>query len=146
MGQTKRWTMMAGAGLVFGAGLLSCGGKEETPPPPPPESEDVVVMRRLVAICDAARSFVVWEKRAPKAIEDMVYEGYLDEAYQVDPWGHPFVMAVNEYGELEFYSDGPDGKAETADDIEHFCQEWIPPVDGGEGDADDGAGEGGDAG
>ncbi len=137
-------TIALGAAVLATAAscLVSCGKKEEPPPAPPAEAAETTAMRKLVAVCEGARSFVIWEKRAPKGIDEIVHEGYLEHEDTLDPWGKPFVMAVNDYGELEFYSDGPDGEPETDDDIEHFCERWDPPGEGGESDEDTGGDDG----
>ncbi|MCA9310517.1 MAG: hypothetical protein KDA21_04875 [Phycisphaerales bacterium] len=78
------------------------------------QSEEFEWMMERTAIENAVVVYQQENGTLPASIDDLE----IMEQYKVDPWNHPYVFVIDEdLQSWSVHSDGPDGIAETEDDL-----------------------------
>lgn len=83
--------------------------------------KDVILRTAKMKMADIVQQAELYElenQETPESIETMLSEGYLEKAQAKDPWGKEFRFE-SEGGAIVIYSDGPDKKEGTDDDIQY---------------------------
>ncbi len=94
----------------------------DVPEEPAEEGSDGARQQRARADLDElmryVRLYLLEQNALPGSLDDLVKQGFLDQL-PGDPWGRPYRLVVEDATAKRFRvaSDGPDGKAGTADDL-----------------------------